>query len=138
MHSFLQFLRDDNPGSSEDNMDFTPSDDLKYELGMLLSSRPSYLETDELPLVNGSVLNYGIKPSIYTAVEHSDIVNGDLSSRLLIMLQRYEPRLKNPIIDHLFSDCNYSHFSITALFFMDKVKFRIKWNKNSGEISLDE
>ncbi|EEV6567566.1 lysozyme family protein, partial [Escherichia coli] len=43
MHSFLQFLRDDNPGSSEDNLNFVPSDDLKYELGMLLSSRSLYL-----------------------------------------------------------------------------------------------
>jgi len=61
MHSFLQFLRDDSPDSLEDVLNFFPSDDLKCELGMLLSSRPLYLEIDELPLVNSSVLNYGIK-----------------------------------------------------------------------------
>ncbi len=65
MHSFLHFLRDDNPGSLDDNLNFVPLDDLKYELGMLLSSRPLYLETDELPFVNSSVLNYGIRSSVY-------------------------------------------------------------------------
>lgn len=65
MHSFLQFLSDDNPGSLDDNLNFVPLDDLKYELGMLLSSRPLYLETDELPFVNSSVLNYGIRSSVY-------------------------------------------------------------------------
>ncbi|EFH8713239.1 lysozyme family protein, partial [Escherichia coli] len=43
MHSFLQYLRDDNLGSSEDNLNFVPLDDLKCELKMLLSSRPLYL-----------------------------------------------------------------------------------------------
>ena len=140
MHSFLHFLRDDNPGSSEDNMNFVPSDDLKYELGMLLSSRPSYLETGEVTFVNSSVLNYGIKSSVYSvsAGEHSDTVNGEISSRILLMLQRYEPRLEEPVVEHLSSDDNYSFFSVTALFFMDRVKLCIKWDKNSGEFSLDE
>ena len=86
MHSFLQFLRDDNPGSLKDHLNFVPSDDLKYELGMLLSSRPLYLETDELPFVNSSVLNYGIKSSVYvvSAGEHSDSVNDEISSRILM------------------------------------------------------
>ena len=140
MHSFLQFLRDDNPGSSEDNLNFVPSDDLKYELGMLLSSRPLYLETDELPFVNSSVLNYGIRSSVYgvSADEHSDAVNGEISSRILMMLQRYESRLEEPVVEYLSSDDNYSFFSVTALFFMDMVRLCIKWDKNSGEFSLDE
>ena len=113
MHSFLQFLRDDNPGSSEDNLTFVPSDDLKYELGMLLSSRSLYLETDELPFVNSSVLNYGIRSSVYgvSAGEHSDAVNGEISSRILMMLRRYEPRLEEPVVEHLSSDEDYSFFS---------------------------
>ena len=140
MHSFLQRLRDDNPGSLEDHLNFVPSDDLKYELGMLLSSRPLYLEIDELPLVNSSVLNYGIKSSVYgvSAGEHSDAVNGEISSRILMMLRRYEPRLEKPVVEHLSSDDNYSFFSVTALFFMDRVKLCIKWEKNSGEFSLNE
>ncbi|EFE6189245.1 lysozyme family protein, partial [Escherichia coli] len=56
MHSFLQYLRDDNLGSSEDNLNFVPLDDLKCELKMLLSSRPLYLEIDEFPFVNSSIL----------------------------------------------------------------------------------
>lgn len=140
MHSFLQFLRDDNPDSSEDKFNFNPSDDLKYELGMLLSSRPLYLETDELPYVNNSVLNYGIKTSIYSVSsgEHNATINNEISSRILLMLQRYEPRLKNPVVEHLSCDDNYCFFSVTAHFFMDRVKFCIKWDKNSGEFSLDE
>ncbi|EGJ9766651.1 lysozyme family protein [Escherichia coli] len=140
MHSFLQFLRDDNPGSQEDHLNFVPSDDLKYELGMLLSSRPLYLETDELPFVSSSVLNYGIKSSVYvvSAGEHSDSVNDEISSRILMMLQRYESRLEEPVVEYLSSDDNYSFFSVTALFFMDMVRLCIKWDKNSGEFSLDE
>lgn len=140
MHSFLQFLRDDNPDSLEDHLNFVPSDDLKYELGMLLSSRPLYLETDELPFVNSSVLNYGIKSSVYvvSAGEHSDSVNDEISSRILMMLQRYESRLEEPVVEYLSSDDNYSFFSVTALFFMDMVRLCIKWDKNSGEFSLDE
>ncbi|HFO9872580.1 TPA: lysozyme family protein, partial [Escherichia coli] len=134
MHSFLQFLRDDNPGSSEDLLNFVISDDLKYELGMLLSSRPLYHEIDDLPFVNSSVLNYGITASVYgvSVSEHSDSVNSEISSRILITLQRYESRLRNPVVEHLFSDDNYSFFSVTALFFMDRVKFCIKWDKHSG------
>lgn len=118
MHSFLQFLRDDNPGSSEDNLNFVPSDDLKYELGMLLSSRPLYLETDELPFVNSSVLNYGIRSSVYgvSADEHSDAVNGEISSRILMMLRRYEPRLEEPVVEHLSSDEDYSFFQLLPCF----------------------
>ncbi|MGR0370400.1 pantothenate synthetase (plasmid) [Escherichia coli] len=90
--------------------------------------------------VNSSVLNYGIKASVYgvSASEHSDTVNSEISSRILITLQRYESRLGNPVVEHLFSDDNYSFFSVTALFFMDRVKFCIKWDKHSGEFSLDE
>lgn len=140
MHSFLQFLRDDNPGSSEDRLNFIPSDDLKYELGMLLSSRPLYLETDELPFVNSSVLNYGINSSVYSvsAGEHSDAVNDEISSRILMMIRRYEPRLEEPVVEHLSSDDNYSFFSVTALCFMERLKLCIKWDKNSGAFSLDE
>ncbi|EHX93801.1 hypothetical protein ECDEC15A_4714 [Escherichia coli DEC15A] len=124
----------------EDHLNFVPSDDLKYELGMLLSSRPLYLETDELPFVNSSVLNYGIKSSVYvvSAGEHSDSVNDEISSRILMMLQRYESRLEEPVVEYLSSDDNYSFFSVTALFFMDMVRLCIKWDKNSGEFSLDE
>lgn len=127
-------------GSLEDHLNFVPSDDLKYELGMLLSSRPLYLETDELPFVNSSVLNYGIKSSVYvvSAGEHSDSVNDEISSRILMMLQRYESRLEEPVVEYLSSDDNYSFFSVTALFFMDMVRLCIKWDKNSGEFSLDE
>ncbi|BDY37296.1 TPA: GPW/gp25 family protein [Escherichia coli] len=140
MHSFLQYLRDDNLGSSEDNLNFVPLDDLKCELKMLLSSRPLYLEIDEFPFVNSSILNYGIKSSIYSvsASGHNDTVYSEISSRILTALQRYEPRLEDPVVEHLCSDDHYSFFSVTALFFTDRVTFCIKWDKNSGEFSLDE
>ncbi|HBE5310659.1 TPA: lysozyme family protein [Escherichia coli] len=140
MHSFLQFLRDDSPDSLEDVLNFAPSDDLKCELGMLLSSRPLHLEIDELPLINSSVLNYGIKSLVYSISdgEHSDTVNGEISSRILLMLQRYEPRLEAPVVEHIVNDEHYSYFSVTALLFMDRVKLCIKWDKNSGEFSLHE
>lgn len=139
MHSFLQFLRDDNPGSSEDLLNFVISDDLKYELGMLLSSRPLYHEIDDLPFVNSSVLNHGITASVYgvSVSEHSDSVNSEISSRILITLQRYESRLGNPVVEHLLVMIIIL-FSVTALFFMDRVKFCIKWDKHSGEFSLYE
>ncbi len=139
MHSFLQFLRDDNPGSSEDNLNFVISDDCKYELGMLLSSRPLYHEREMTCLLLIALsLNYGIKASVYgvSASEHSDTVNSEISSRILITLQRYESRLGNPVVEHLFSDDNYSFFHHSV--FMDSVKFCIKWDKHSGEFSLDE
>ncbi|EMW38597.1 putative pantothenate synthetase [Escherichia coli P0299917.10] len=107
---------------------------------MLLSSRPLYLETDELPFVNSSVLNYGIRSSVYgvSAGGHNDAVNGEISSRILMMLRRYEPRLEEPVVEHLSSDEDYSFFSVTALFFRNRVKLCIKWDKNSGEFLLDE
>ncbi|EHV56123.1 putative type VI secretion protein [Escherichia coli 2-005-03_S3_C1] len=55
-----------------------------------------------------------------------------------MMLQRYESRLEEPVVEYLSSDDNYSFFSVTALFFMDMVRLCIKWDKNSGEFSLDE
>ncbi len=41
--SFLQRLRDDNPESEDDVFNSDPYDDMKTELGMLLSSRPLYI-----------------------------------------------------------------------------------------------
>ncbi len=103
---------------------------------MLLSSRPLYHERDDLPFVNSSVLNYGIKASVYgvSASEHSDTVNSEISSRILITLQRYESRLGDRLLN-TFLVMIIILFSVTALFFMDSVKFCIKWDKHSGEFS---
>lgn len=140
MRSFLQRLRDDTPGLEVDVFNSEPHEDLRTELRMLLSSRPLYINMEDVPLVSDSVLNYGISYSIYSdsAEEYRAVVNTEISARILKALQRYEQRLIEPFVECQFSDENYSTFLVTAMFLKEKIKFLIKWDKNSGEFSLYE
>lgn len=140
MRSFLQRLRDDDPSLEVDVFNSEPREDLKSELRMLLSSRPLYINMEDAPLVSDSVLNYGVSYYLYTDLteEYSAVVNTEISERILKALQRYEQRLVEPFVECHFSDGNYSMFLVTAMFFKDKIKFLIKWDKNSGEFSLYE
>ncbi|HBA9837236.1 TPA: lysozyme family protein [Escherichia coli] len=140
MLSFLQRLRDDFPDSDVDSFYISPYDVLKTELGMLLSSRPLYMELEDIPFVCESVLNYGISSSIYidSTEGHSESANNEISARILLALQRHEKRLCNPVVKLNFSDETCSVYSVTGLFFKEKIEFSIKWDKYSGEFSLYE
>lgn len=138
--SFLQRLRDDNPESEDDLFNSDPYDDMKTELGMLLSSRPLYIFLDEYSLVNDSVLNYGINYSLYTALgkEHCDIVNDEISERILLAIRRYAQNMSNPEVKHSFSNDESSVFTVTAQLSTDIITFSIVWDKHSGTFSLYE
>lgn len=91
--SLLQLLSDNNPTDEQDN--YTDEIQINFlldELEMLFSSRTCFSYIEDVPLVNSSILNYGIDETMVK----SNISNQQLDlieKYIEKILLRFEPRL---------------------------------------------
>lgn len=138
MPSLLLRLSDNNPQAEEEHYSTEDKKNwLPGELKMLFSSRScfSYLET--LPLVNASVLNFGINESV-SQIHDMDRRKMIIEKRIRNTLHRFEPRLTKVMI--LTKTDNPSHviFEINALHNTLPVKFELVWDDCTGKFYFDE
>lgn len=138
MKTLLQRLSDDNPGISVDPQDGEHKAGMLIdEVLLLLSSKPRCVEAESMPLVNASVVNYGIKDTFSTDI--SDITrNSIMQERIQLSLLRFEPRLKNTLV---YSDNHENHthcFVIEADTVDGHVFYRVMWDDILSQFSLRE
>ena len=98
MPSLLLRLSDNTPYVEKDNYrNEDKSTWLLDELKMLFSSRSSFAYLETLPLVNASILNYGINESV-SQIHDTDRRKTIIEERIKNTFQRFEPRLSGVTI----------------------------------------
>lgn len=138
MPSLLARLCDDAPQAEEEIYRADEKKDwILSELDMLFTSRPRFSYLEEMPLVNSSVINFGINESVLPAYD----VEGRkkiIAERIKNTLQRFEPRLTNVMIMIKADNPDHVIFEINALHQALPIKFELVWDDCTGKFYLDE
>jgi len=137
--SLLSRLSDNNPSQPEEGTR-TGSDlreTLAAELKMLLMSRPRIPGTETIPLISGSVLNYGFEEkdeafSDFNARQHV------LETRLLETLKRFEPRLSAIHISGGAAEPQTHAFILQGIYCARPVTMNFNWDICSRRFLFDE
>jgi len=136
MKSLLQQLSDNNPKDQNDiSEEEDKSSTLIDEILLLLSSRPRSYRIDDIPLINASILNYGVSDVFASDTPRLER-NAIMQSRIETALQRFEPRLKNVCVtpgEELGSLCS---FIIDAETLAGEVRYRLMWDDVISQFSL--
>lgn len=136
MKSLLQQLSDNNPKDQNDiSEEEDKSSTLIDEILLLLSSRPRSYRIDDIPLINESILNYGVS-DVFSSDTPRLERNTIMQSRIQMALQRFEPRLKNISVtpgEELGSLCS---FIINAETLNGEVRYRLMWDDVISQFSL--
>jgi len=138
MPSLLLRLSDNTPHMEEDNYrNEEKSTWLLRELQMLFSSRSRFSNIESIPLVNASILNYGIDESLSQIedVSHRKVV---IEERIKKVLQRFEPRLTEVCITTQTENPSNVIFKINALHHQQPVKIELVWDDCTGKFYFHE
>lgn len=138
MPSLLLRLSDDNPQIEEETYRAEEKSPwLLNELRMLLSSRSRLAHVETLPLVNASVLNYGINSSV-SQINDTERRKKIIEQQIAITLQRFEPRLSDVAMMTKTNNSSHVIFEIHALHNALPVKFELVWDDCTGKFYFDE
>lgn len=136
MTSLLQRLSDDNPKQQDELLE-TVEDYLEDEIMMLLSSRPRFSDVENIPVLNGSILNYGINESF-----SSDMPQGErkpiLQARLEMAIRRFEPRLKDVSFTSVNQGVTGILFFVDAYYQSRPVHYKLIWDDAINRFYLSE
>lgn len=138
MPSLLLRLSDNHPNVEED-YDWTEEKStwLLNDLKMLFSSRSRLAHIETIPLVNASILNYGINESV-SQTHETDRRKTVIEERIKNALQRFEPRLTNVDIITKTDNSSAVIFEINALHKMLPVKLALVWDDCTGKFYFNE
>lgn len=132
MDSLLLILSDNSPLQTIDDLPYIdPHIFFKHELNMLLSSRIRFKYIEQIPLLNTSVLNYGINepPSPTTdPIQRT----ADLKEQIELAIHRFEPRLMQVFINIYKSTLVATTFNIEAKYKTKSLHLMFTWNHCQG------
>jgi len=138
MHSLLLRLSDNHPQIEEEHyLTEDKSTWLLNELKMLFSSRSRFSYIETMPLVNASVLNYGINESV-SQIHDSDRRKTIIEERIKNTFQRFEPRLSSVTIVTNTNNPSHVIFEINAMHDGLPVKFELVWDECTGKFYFHE
>jgi type VI secretion system protein ImpF len=138
MPSLLLRLSDDFPQVVEEHYRTeNKSTWLLSELKMLFSSRSRFAYLENLPLVNASILNYGIN-EFFSLIHETDCRKTIFEERIKNTLQRFEPRLTAVTIVTTTDNPSQVIFEINALHNTLPVKIELVWDDCTGKFYFDE
>ncbi|NIF32444.1 hypothetical protein F3J29_09865 [Enterobacter sp. Cy-643] len=138
MSSLLCRLSDNHPLSIED--DYACDADIIApmisDLKMLLTSRTRLPMVEEIPLVNASIINYGINESFGSKIE---MISRDkiMTSRISNALLRFEPRLVDVFITRK-SNPEAVIFILQASYRHTPFRLEMIWDDSTGRFFFDE
>ncbi|MFS7305099.1 GPW/gp25 family protein [Rahnella inusitata] len=90
-----------------------------------------------MPLVNASILNYGINESV-SQIHDTDRRKTIIEERIKNTFQRFEPRLSGVTIITKTNNPSHVIFEINALHNTLPVKFDLVWDDCTGKFYFDE
>lgn len=137
--SLLSRLSDDHPLREEDDHLCASQvyDRLLSELKMLLMSRSRLPDIEDIPLINASVLNYGIDES-FCKINEINSRRVVLESRLKNVIARFEPRLSQVSLTSNTDKTQAIIFEIQGFYFTTPVKLKLIWNDCTGRFYFNE
>ncbi|WP_459176696.1 type VI secretion system baseplate subunit TssE [Ewingella americana] len=138
MPSLLCRLSDNHPRIEKDDYRTEEKSTwLLNELKMLFSSRSRFSHIEIIPLVNASILNYGIDESVSQIheVEHRKIV---IEERIKNALQRFEPRLTEVDVITRTDNPSSVMFEINAMHKELPIKIELVWDDCTGKFYFNE
>ncbi|PIJ48243.1 hypothetical protein BL250_14425 [Erwinia sp. OLTSP20] len=137
--SLLSRLSDNHPLSEKDDYDWipAPNDELLSELKMVLMSHARQPDIAHRPLINTSILNYGLDASfseLKVTAAGSDI----LETRLKKIITRFEPRLSQISLISSQESAQIICFVLRGIYAATSVQLEIKWNECTGRFIFNE
>lgn len=136
--SLLQILSDNKPTEEQDEyIRERKGDFLLDELKMLFSSHSCFSFIEEIPLVNSSVLNYGIDESMIRTNVHkhqNEVIEEYIAKTIL----RFEPRLLDVVVNTKKSIMSGISFEISALHEDSPIKIELNWDIECGRFYFNE
>ncbi|AEN67303.1 gpW/GP25 family protein (plasmid) [Enterobacter soli] len=136
--SLLQLLSDNNPTDESDS--YTEENQIKFlldELKMLFSSRTFFTYIGDVPLVNSSILNYGID---------ENMVEGNINNQqfdlieqyIEILLSRFEPRFASVSVAINKVTIFKVYIEISAWYENYPIKLMLDWDIERRRFNLNE
>ncbi|MRT15088.1 hypothetical protein GJV07_22675 [Enterobacteriaceae bacterium RIT711] len=137
--SLLSRLSDNHPWHNEDDYpwELSANDILLAELKMILTSRVRMINIEDLPLVNESIINYGIDESFSKIQEISKRLDV-MEMRLKNVIARFEPRLTNVSITNNINQNAIVTFYLQASYLNSSFVLEMKWNDCTGRFYFNE
>ncbi|ANI82679.1 GPW/gp25 family protein [Kosakonia oryzae] len=139
IYSLLSTLSDNHPLREEDDYhcEALTHHDLLKELKMLLSSRARYPGIEEIPLINTSVLNFGIDES-FQQIDELLPRRNIMEHRLKTAIARFEPRLTQVSITSKQDKPDEIQFNVQANYLQKRLTIQLIWNDDTGVFYFDE
>lgn len=139
IHSLLLTLSDNHPLREEDDYqcEALSHHQLLTELNMCLSSRARYPGIEEIPLINTSVLNFGIDESFQQTNELTPR-RTIMEHRLKTAIARFEPRLTQVSITSKQDKPEEIQFNVQANYLQKRLTIQLIWNDDTGVFYFDE
>ncbi|KIS45671.1 GPW/gp25 family protein [Kosakonia radicincitans] len=139
IHSLLLTLSDNHPLREEDDYqcEALSHHQLLTELNMCLSSRARYPGIEEIPLINTSVLNFGIDESFQQTNELTPR-RTIMEHRLKTAIARFEPRLTQVSITSKQDNPEEIQFNVQANYLQKRLTIQLIWNDDTGVFYFDE
>lgn len=135
MPSLLQRLSDNHPGREEDVFLTANENWLFDELKMLFSSCSRLTFLEDIPLINSSVLNYGINASVTQLVELEQR-KWVMEQRIKNVLCRFESRLTDVAVSVSSHQVSRIMFDIHARYLESSILFQLEWDDCASRVSF--
>ncbi|KJX01438.1 hypothetical protein RZ87_02510 [Enterobacter roggenkampii] len=137
--SLLSRLSDNHPFNQENDYPWASQTDeaLLCELKMLLMSRARLPDIEEIPLINSSVLNYGIDES-FSNIYEINSRRKVMENRIRNTITRFEPRLEQVELTSYTDDAQAICFTLRGVYFSRPVVLVLTWNDSIGRFYFNE
>ncbi|WP_330984096.1 MULTISPECIES: hypothetical protein [Enterobacterales] len=137
--SLLSRLSDNYPLREEDDYPWAlqPYEVLLSEFKMLLTSRARLPDIENIPLINASVLNYGIDES-FSKTNEIGSRRLMMETRLKNTIARFEPRLTQISLTSNMTDSHTICFILRGVFFLTPIVLELTWNDSTGRFYFNE
>ncbi|HHR6132081.1 TPA: hypothetical protein ACS72K_003726 [Providencia alcalifaciens] len=137
--SLLSRLSDNNPLNLDDNVEvgLDPQAMMVSELKMLLTSRVRMPNVGDIPLLEHSILNYGIDES-FSPIEKGKARLSVLELRLKKAISAFEPRLTQVELFGTINDYQMMNFRLFAYYLGREVALEFCWDDVSRRFHFNE
>lgn len=136
MKTLLQRLADDNPKNVDEHHEAEDqSEVLIADILLLLSSRPRSYHVGNIPVINESIINYGVSDVFASDTPRLDR-NSIMCERIQTALERFEPRLNHIEVFPGHTQDGISSFIIEAESFFGHVRYHLMWDDVISQFSL--
>ncbi|MGN7915233.1 GPW/gp25 family protein [Enterobacter sp. 22466] len=137
--SLLSRLSDNHPFNQENDYHWASKTDEAFlnELKMLLMSRARCPDIEEISLINGSILNYGIDES-FSKVYEINSRRQMMEKRIKNAIDRFEPRLKGVELISYINDTQEICFTLHGIYFSKPIELVLAWNDCTGRFYFNE